>query len=275
MSLEHVPLRKRGSPLSIDEKWMVVRVFNRCNEERKRQNQIETKDAHTRTSYYTGIGRRQVVHIICHFKKTGDVPPLTLSGNRSVHPTNIPLLAEHHIRHFIFTRHLSGEICNANHVQDFLCALLKREIPKRTIRAHLTRMGFTYSRTKKKPRSLHEKPYVRQQRHSYLHAIIHFRQLGYQPIYVDESFLHHYHGSQFSWFHDEYGDYLERPSGKGRRWCFIHAMSPNGLVGNARRIFEAKRSTGDYHDMFNAQHYSGVVGGTASPKCAIEMCYCH
>jgi hypothetical protein len=255
VSLEQVPSRTRGTPLSRDEKWMVVRVFHQCNEERRHQDSIATRDAHSRTSQYMGIGRRQVVRIIEHFKETGDVPPATPPGNRSVHPTTIPSLAESQIRQFIFTRHLRGEICNANHVQDFLGDLLKRDVPKRTIRAHLTRMGFTYSRTKKKSRSLREKPYVRQQRHSYLHAIAHLRQLGYQPIYLDESFLHHYHGNQFSWFHDEYGDYLERPTGKGRRWCFIHAISPYGLVKNALRIFEAKRSTGDYHNMFNAQHF--------------------
>ncbi len=182
VGLEQVPGRTRGTPLSHDEKWMAVRVFHQCNEERRHQDSIATKDAHSRTSQYTGIGRRQVVHIIEHFKKTGDVPPATPPGNRSVHPTTIPSLAESQIRQFIFTRHLRGEICNANHVQDFLGDLLKRDVPKRTIRTHLTRMGFTYSRTKKKSRSLREKPYVRQQRHSYLHAIAHLRQLGYQPI---------------------------------------------------------------------------------------------
>ena len=100
-----------------------------------------------------------------------------------------------------------------------------------------------------------EKPSVRQQRHSYIYHIRRLRQEGYTPVYLDESFLHHYHGCQFSWFSEAAGDYLERPSGKGRRWCFIHAMQPGGLLAHAYYIFEAKRSTGDYHNMFNAQHF--------------------
>ncbi len=43
--------------------------------------------------------------------------------------------------------------------------------------------------------------------------------------------------------------------GKGRRWCFIHAMLQTGLISNAFYIFVAKKSTGDYHNMFNAQHF--------------------
>ena len=32
----------------------------------------------------------------------------------------------------------------------------------------------------------------------------------------------------------------ERPIGKGRRWCFISAMSSDGLITETRKIFEAK-----------------------------------
>ncbi|MCP4100547.1 MAG: hypothetical protein GY750_03850, partial [Lentisphaerae bacterium] len=54
-------------------------------------------------------------------------------------------------------------------------------------------------------------------------------------------------GNRFSWFGDD--DFPERPVGKGRRWCFIHAMPEDGLISDAFRIFEAKKNSGDYHDM--------------------------
>lgn len=253
--MHDIPTRKRGKPLSPDEKWLVVRVFNQCAEERRTHRSVQTQDAHSRTARYTGVGRRQVVEIVCHFKATGQVPPATRAGNRSGHALTIPPLVESSIRDFILQRHLAGEVCNTNHIQDLLLAQLHREVPKRTIRDHLRRMGFTYARTKKKTRSLREQAYVRQQRHSYLHDIRRLRQAGYQPVYIDESFIHHYHGNQFSWFHDDLGDYLERPTGKGRRWCFSHAMLPTGLLTPAWHIFEAKKSTGDYHHMFNARHF--------------------
>ena len=274
-ALDNIPSRKRGTPLSKDEKWMVIQVFSQCNQERREARSVATKDAHSRTAHYTGVGRRQVVEIIRHFKETGAVAETTASGNRDVHTTNIPELVDPHIREFILQRHLAGEICNANHIQDLLQQHLARTIPTRTIRQHLNRMGFSYARTKKKTRSLREQAHIRQQRHSYLHTIKQLRQQGYQPIYLDESFIHHYHGNQFSWFHDELGDYLERPSGKGRRWCFIHALSAAGLVAGTWQIFEAKRRTGDYHQLFNAsrfqQWWQEQLLPHLPPRCVIVM----
>lgn len=267
--------RKKGKPLSIEEKWLLVNVYYQCDKERKNSNHIETKDAHTRTANYTGIGRRQVVDTIRHYNETGDVPVLKMPGNHSVHQTNIPALAEEHIRKLILKKHLSGEVCTANHVKDLLNKVIERDIPHRTVCDHLNRMGFNYSRTRKKNRSLRESQEIRQQRHSYIYDIRRFRNSGYKPVYLDESFLHHYHGHQFSWFNNDIGDYLERPSGRGRRWCFIHAMMDSGLVPNASLIFEAKKSSGDYHDMFNAKHFqewwSEKLLPNLPPKCVIVV----
>ncbi len=125
--------RKKGKPLSIDEKWMVIQVFQQCNKEREQSIQIQTKDAHSRTANYTGVVRAQVVEIIKHFKETGNVLPSTLAGNRTVHQTNIPPTVFEAIRKFIFGKHLLGQVCNSNHIQDLLEEILKREIPLRTI----------------------------------------------------------------------------------------------------------------------------------------------
>ncbi len=262
----HNIFRKKGKPLSIAEKWMIVQVYQKCNEERDQSICVTTEDAHSRTANYTGVGRRQAVEIIKHFKETGHVPPPSSAGNRTVHPANIPSTAEEKIRQFIFERHLIGEVCNAKHIQDLLQEELKREVPLRSIQRHLDRMGFACSGTRRKTRSLREKLYVRQQRHSYLHHIRTLRNSGCKPVYSDESFLHHYHGHRFSWFSETTGDYLERPAGKGRRWCFIHAMQQTGLISDACYIFEAKKSTGDYHNMFNAPHFQEWRIGQLMPN---------
>ena len=68
-------------------------------------------------------------------------------------------------------------------------------------------------------------------------------------ISLDESFLHHHHGGQYSWFSDN--EFVERMSGKGRRWCFIHAMQQAGLLAGTFLAFEAKHGTGDYHAQCN------------------------
>lgn len=248
-------LRKRGKPLSAEEKWMVVSVFARCDAERRQGHAIRTIAPYQRTASYTRVGRRQVVEIMQYFRETGQVPPLRRAGNHTTHATNIPSVADVDVRTFILSKHRDGIAMNARHVQDFLNQRLGRTIPEPTIRDHLRRLGFHYTHTKAKSRSLREKAYVRQQRHTFLHDLQRLREEGYQVVYVDESFLHHHHGNQYSWFSD--GDFLERPIGKGRRWCFIHAIQEEGLVPNALRIFEAKKSRGDYHSMFNAECFLG------------------
>ena len=40
-------------------------------------------------------------------------------------------------------------------------------------------------------------------------------------------------------------------SGKGRRWCFMHAMQADALIEGAFLAFEAKKSRGDYHGQFD------------------------
>ena len=99
---------------------MIVQVFKQCDKERSTTPYVETQDAHTRTSAYTGVWGRQVVNILKYYKDTNKVPPLTIVGNQTVHETNIKNSVEASIRQFILDRDIRGEICNANHIQDFL-----------------------------------------------------------------------------------------------------------------------------------------------------------
>jgi hypothetical protein len=39
-------------------------------------------------------------------------------------------------------------------------------------------------------------------------------------------------------------------SGKGRRWCFMHALQADALIAGAFLAFEAKKSRGDSHGQF-------------------------
>jgi transposase len=240
--------RPNGKPLTIEEKWIILNVYQRCREEHKQLN-LPLKEAYEKNAYYAGVSRKVVVEIVSHFRKTGVVSPAVKAGNKINHQTSVPSNASSRIRQMILDRHREGIICNAKHVGDLLEREFNLTPHLSTIRRQLNRMGFEYKRNKPKTRSLREKESVRQQRHTYLHQVRQMRHSGYEIIYIDESFLHHHHGQQFSWF-DE-GNFLERPSGKGRRWCFIHAISQNRLLENCLLSFEGKKSSGDYHGSFN------------------------
>src|SRR2546430_937386 len=244
--------RKRGRPLTYEEKWMVQHVFETLTQEKNAESILQRHDPYSLTSKYTGVARSLVATITKAVRQTGNVPVSTPLGNRH-QPTTIPLAAEGRIRELVFEKHRQGTICHAKHVHALLKEACGLDVHERTIQRHLKRMGFCWLRTKNRPRSLREKAAVRQHRHDYLYELRRNRQRPpaerYQEIYVDESFLHHHHGGQYSWFSDH--DFVERMSGKGRRWCFIHAMQQTGLLAGTFLAFEAKHGKGDYHAQFD------------------------
>jgi len=244
--------RKRGRPLTYEEKWMVYHVFTTLVTEKNTAPISPRDDPYSLASQYTGVARSVVAAIAKAVKQTGTVPLVAPLGNRH-QPTTIPVAAEGRIRELVFEKHRQGTICHAKHVHALLKEAFGLEVHERTIQRHLKRMGFCWLRTRNRPRSLREKAEVRQQRHNYLYELRRNRQRPpaerYQEIYVDESFLHHHHGGQYSWFSDH--DFVERMSGKGRRWCFIHAMQQTGLLAGTFLAFEAKHGKGDYHAQFD------------------------
>ena len=46
-----------------------------------------------------------------------------------------------------------------------------------------------------------------------------------------------------------------RPSGKGNRLIILHAGSENGWLLHADLVFEAKKTSGKYHDEMNSERY--------------------
>ena len=244
--------RKRGRPLTYEEKWMVHHVFEAFEKDKQAGGMVWVDDPYTLTSQYTGVARSLVATITKSVKQTGNVPVSTMPGNRH-QPSAIALPTEGRIRDFVFEKHRQGAICNAKHIHALLKDEFGLEVHERTVQRHLKRLGFRWLRTKNRPRSLREKAEIRQQRHDYLYEIRKNRQLPpeqqFQLVYLDESFLHHHHGGQYSWFSEN--DFVERMSGKGRRWCFIHAMTEAALIEGAFLAFEAKKAKGDYHRQFD------------------------
>src|SRR5438874_4466717 len=240
--------RKRGRPLTYEEKWMVQHVFETVAQEKNAEPIPQRHDPYSLTSKYTGVARSVVAAITKAVRQTGNVPVSTPLGNRH-QPTTIPFAAEGRIRELVFEKHRQGTICHAKHVHALLKDAFGLDVHARTVQRHLKRMGFCWLRTKNRPRSLREKATVRQQRHDYLYEIRRNRQRPpgerYQGVYLDERFLHHHHGGQYSWCSEN--DLVERMSGKGRRWCFIHAMQENALIEGTFLAFEAKNGRGDYH----------------------------
>src|SRR5467141_3148445 len=152
--------RQCGRPLTYEEKWMIHHVFEVFRQHKRDQAMVVVEDPYSLTSQYTGVSRTKVAQIAKSVRQTGTVPPLSIPGNR-YQPTAIPVAAAERIRDFVFERHREGAVCNATHIGGLLKNEFELDIQQRTIQRHLQRMGFCWSRTKSKPRSLKESDKIR------------------------------------------------------------------------------------------------------------------
>jgi len=271
--------RKRGRPLTYEEKWMVYHVFTMLAQKHANGSLEQIDDPYQVTSQYTGVGRSTVANIVKAVREDGMVPQTRTPGNR-MQSCAIAGPAEGRVREFIFLRHRQGMMCSTPQID----ALLREEfgvtLHERTIQRHLQRMGFSWGRTPSHGRSLQEDAVIRQQRHDYLHLVRENRQRPpterYTEVYLDESFLHHHHRRHFSWVSE--GEVVNQVTGKGRRWCFIHALQQTGLVEGAFLIFAANHGQGDYHRQFDATRfvhwYTEQLLPVLPPRCFIILDRC-
>jgi hypothetical protein len=238
--------RKRGRPLTYEEKWRVQHVFETLEKEKNAEAIIQRHEPYSLTSKYTGVARSLVATIPKAVRPTGHVPVSPPLGHRH-QPTPIPFAAEGRRRERVFAKHRPGTICQAKQVHALLKEAGGLDVPARTVQRHVKRRGFCWLGTKNRPRSLRENAAVRQQRPAYLYAIRRQRQRPpeerYQGVYVAERFLPPQHGGQSSWFSDQ--DFVERMRGQGRRGCCRPARQETALLAGTFLACEATHSKGD------------------------------
>jgi hypothetical protein len=73
---------------------------------------------------------------------------------------------------------------------------------------------------------------------------------------LDETVVNKNHSGQFTWYLEEDGPWVNKPSGKGPRLIIVHAMTLSGWVQGAELVFEAAKRTGDYHGQMNWENFS-------------------
>jgi transposase len=75
-------------------------------------------------------------------------------------------------------------------------------------------------------------------------------------VYLDETYINKNHSSRFTWYLEEDGPWVNKPSGVGQRLIVVHAITKDGWIDGAQLIFEAKKRTGDYHGQMNWENFS-------------------
>jgi transposase len=249
----------QGKEFTPEMKQMVVNLKLFFDAEKKAGQTVSTQNATGRVSRGLGIGEATVKRIIAAYRqgklefdeneeKVRGKPPYKLSQN--LQPV---------IRAYIRQKNLRGQKISADQIRLYLKRKHDVDIPMTTFLRSLTRLGYTYG-TGKRRTALKEQDYVVLARRRYLRRKIANRNksgnLKRPEVYLDETFINKNHSDQFTWYLEEDGPWVNKPSGKGPRLIIVNAITQNGWVENARLVFEANRRTGDYHGQMNWDNFS-------------------
>lgn len=247
----------QGKEFSPEMKDMVIELKQFFDAEKKASKFVSTKNAVKRVACGLGIGEATVKRITADHKKgkRGEVetkergrPPHRLSKN--LQPV---------IREYVREKNLKGQKIGVEQIREYLLLKHSVEIPASTLLRSLKRLGYTYG-TGKRRSALRERDYVVLARRRYLRRKMANRNsdgsFKRPEVYLDETYINKNHSNQFTWYLDEDGPWVNKPSGKGPRLIIIHAVTLNGWVDGAQLVFDANRRTGDYHGQMNWGNFS-------------------
>lgn len=217
----------------------------------KRQKKLKAAWAIERTAKAIGIGEATVRRIMAEYNKNEQNIPVDLPKARGRPEYLISCSLQPIIRQYIRAQNLKGQHVSVDLVRDHLAKINSEyEFSPTTLWRALNRWGFTYG-TGKRRSALKERDYVILARRRYLRQ----KRLNRRPdgtfirpeVYLDETFINKNHSHQFTWYFDEDGPDVNKPSGKGERLIVVNAITLDGWVSDAKLVFEAKKKTGDYH----------------------------
>ena len=248
----------RGKELPVDVRETVVQLKQHFDNEKQSGPLVSTKDSSGRTATAMGIGVATVKRIISHYNQTGTVLtlPRETPGRR---PDTTCESVQVFARDFIRSQNLIGGRVSVEKLRSHLKDEYGIKINKSTLWRALKRWGFTFGVGRRR-NSLKEKDYVVHARRAYLREIRANRSVDgpcIRPeIYLDETYVNKNHSQRLTWYQEEDGPWVNKPSGVGPRLIIVNAITSVGWVEGAQLVFEAKKRTGDYHGQMNWESFS-------------------
>ncbi|MBC8470189.1 MAG: transposase [Planctomycetes bacterium] len=249
----------QGKQLSAEMIEMVVHLKKHYDEERKTGKLVPTKDPAGRAAKSLGLGVATVKRIMSHYTKSEEKVVVHYRKRPGRPPSRICPGVQPIVRQFIRNKNLGGQRVSIDRVVKFLMAEHEIEIPKMTLWRALKRWGFTHGEGRRRD-SLKEQDRVILARRDYLRAKLSNRNpdgtLKRPEVYLDETYINKNHSCRFTWYLDEDGPLVNKPSGVGPRLILVHAITKDGWVKGGQLVFEAKKRTGDYHGQMNWDNFS-------------------
>jgi len=249
----------QGKEFTQGMKQLVINL-KKFNDIERRKNKLKAVWSIQQTAKGLDIGEATVRRIMAEYNKNKQSIPADLPKARGRREYMLPNDLQSEVRHYIRGQNLKGQHVSVELVRAYLAKIKPEyEYHATTLWRTLSRWGFTYG-TGKRRSALKERDYVILARRRYLRQ----KRLNRKPdgtfirpeVYLDETFINKNHSNQFTWYFDEDGPEVNKPSGKGERLIVVNAITIDGWVDNAKLVFEAKKKTGDYHGQMDWGNFS-------------------
>jgi len=163
------------------------------------------------------------------------------------------------VRRFIRRANRNGDQVNIEIIRNFMRGELHCDVAHTTLWRALQRWGFEFGKGIRSAQ-LKESERVVIMRRQYLRIKRSNRddkgQVDRPEVYLDESYINKNHSNDNTWYFEEDGIIIGKPTGKGDRLIIVDAITKDGWVPNARLIFKASKKTGDYHANMNWDNFS-------------------
>jgi transposase len=248
----------QGKEFTPEMKQIIVNLKLHFDAEKRASKFVSTKNATARVAHGLGVGEATIKRIIAAHKQKRHDDEVEIK-ERGKPPYRLSMNLQPVIRELIRKKNLKGQKIGAEQIREYLLQKHSIEIPMSTFLRSLNRLGFTYGAGKRRS-TIKEQDYVVLARRRYLRRKIANRNsdgsLKRPEVYLDETYINKNHSNQFTWYLDEDGPWVNKPSGKGPRLIIVHAITMEGWVNDAQLIFDAKKHTGDYHGQMNWENFS-------------------
>ncbi len=164
-----------------------------------------------------------------------------------------------HVRQFIRRANRNGDQVNVEIVRRYMRDELHCDVAHTTLWRALQRWGFEFG-TGVRSAQLKESERIIILRRQYLRQKLANRddngQIIRPEVYIDESYINKNHSNDKTWYFEEDGIVIGKPTEKGDRLIILNAIAKDGWVPNSKLVFKASKKTGDYHTNMNWDNFS-------------------
>lgn len=249
----------QGREFTLEMQQLVMNLKLHFDAERKSQKEVSTRNPTLRTAQALGIGEITVKSIMAEYRHNGATLKDHAPKSRGKPDGHAAVNLQPVMREYVRTKHVAGQRVGVEKLRPFLLETHGADISLVTLWRTLQRWGFPSGTGKRRSALKEQEDVVLARRRSLRQKRANRHpdgRLKRPEVYLDATVVNTNHSGQCTWYLEEDGPWVNKPSGKGPRLIIVHAMTVAGWVQGAEWIFEAAQRTGDYHGQMHWENFS-------------------